>query len=234
MKQPKLITALILTALLVTSCEVVPIPNPQDSTQGPDTLPPVTIITTDAQTEEPAPKGSVGLAIRVGSDGTCTVVGMGTCTDTEVEVPSKIEGFAVVAIGEDAFAGNTAIVSVILPEGVETIGENAFASCSSLAVMTLPASLRRIGRGAFLRCSNLNGVNFMNTDGWRNEAGQWYDSLNDPTKAANSLRLDGDFMWYCDPDATMPPPQTEPEPHESETPSPEPSESESEAPESEG
>ncbi len=55
-------------------------------------------------------------------------------------------------IPENAFNGS-AIVSILIPNSVESIGNKAFYSCSSLASVSLPMSLTSIGDYAFNGCS---------------------------------------------------------------------------------
>lgn len=52
-------------------------------------------------------------------------------------------------IEPQAFAGNTALTSAVIPEGVTAIGEAAFAGCTSLKSIYLPLSLTAVGSGAF-------------------------------------------------------------------------------------
>ena len=47
--------------------------------------------------------GSLGLAYKNNGDGTCTITGIGTCTDEDIIVPGKIDGLTVVGIGDNAF-----------------------------------------------------------------------------------------------------------------------------------
>ena len=70
----------------------------------------------------------------------------------EVVVPATLEGVPVYGIDENAFAGQTRIVSVVLPEGVKSIGWFAFSGCVSLRSITLPESLSHISYGAFEGC----------------------------------------------------------------------------------
>ena len=47
------------------------------------------------------PDGSVGLAYVINEDGeTCTITGIGECTDTDIVVPIEIDGLKVTAIEE--------------------------------------------------------------------------------------------------------------------------------------
>ena len=55
--------------------------------------------------------------------------------DSEVVVPLTIEEMDVIAIGEKVFEGNTELVSINLPDTIETIGKRAFADCTNLSSM---------------------------------------------------------------------------------------------------
>jgi hypothetical protein len=75
-----------------------------------------------------------------------------------VNIPATIQGFPVREIGAEAFKGNNAIISVVIPEGVTVIqgSENpyvgAFKGCEKLAQVTLPSTLKSIGAVAFMFC----------------------------------------------------------------------------------
>ena len=56
-------------------------------------------------------------------------------SEASVTVPETVEGYTVTAIGESAFEGNTALVSIDLPNTIEVIGQRAFANCTSLTTM---------------------------------------------------------------------------------------------------
>ncbi|MDE7348196.1 MAG: leucine-rich repeat domain-containing protein, partial [Clostridia bacterium] len=60
------------------------------------------------------------------------------------EMPSVItyndNTYTVTAIGAGAFAGNTAIKTLIIPSSVTSIEENAFQGCSKLTIKTAHAS----------------------------------------------------------------------------------------------
>ena len=74
-------------------------------------------------------------------------------TITSIEVPN---GFT--SIGNDAFTHCTLLASVELPAGLTSIGHDAFWACSSLASVVLPADLTSIGHDAFQNCSSLASV----------------------------------------------------------------------------
>ena len=74
----------------------------------------------------------------------------------DVVIPSvDDEGDRIVAIGKEAFKGNTAITSVVIPEGITEIGEYACEGCIALVEVDIPESVTRIRKGAFKGCSKL-------------------------------------------------------------------------------
>ena len=114
------------------------------------------------------PAGSVGLVYEVNSNGTtCTITGMGTCTDTEVYIPSVIDGYKVTIIGVKAFADCTAITSITIPETVITIGTRAFYGCTGLTEITIPESVSSIGTQIFYK-SHIKTVYYNGTAGTNN------------------------------------------------------------------
>jgi hypothetical protein len=50
---------------------------------------------------------------------------------------------------------NSPIVSIVLPEGLETIGKEAFEKCSSLKTIIIPKSVEIMGYHAFIGCTSL-------------------------------------------------------------------------------
>ena len=75
-----------------------------------------------------------------------------------VKVPSSINGYQVVGIGDSAFAGEEKIESVELPAGITFIGKYAFSECYALKNVTLPNSLTSIGAAAFRKCEARHGT----------------------------------------------------------------------------
>ncbi len=99
--------------------------------------------------------GHTDLAYEVNEDGrTCTVTGMGTCTATEIYIPSFIEGYKVTRIGEIAFIGKS-ITAVHFPSSVTEIYDGAFHGCTELTEITLPSSVTHLGSQAFQACTGL-------------------------------------------------------------------------------
>ena len=103
---------------------------------------------------------SEGLDMVLISEGEYTVSGIGTCTDTEILIPTTYNGLPVVSVEASAFLNNTAITSVVLPDGITSIGENAFNGCESLTSVTFGknSQLSSIGPGAFNYCYSLESI----------------------------------------------------------------------------
>ena len=127
---------------------------------------------------------SAGLEYSLHTDETCYVVtGRGTNLDTELVIPATHEGLPVKRIGDRAFK-DTNITNVVLPNSITFIGSFAFSDCSELVSINLPeglqsiafaafqstalkniiipASLSILEVGAFERCFDLESVRFAN------------------------------------------------------------------------
>lgn len=113
-----------------------------DKPEEQDTTPADTTPTEDTESiqvsADPTTLASSGLTFASAGDGTCSVVGMGSCIDTCLIIPDKSpSGDAVTAIEAGAFAGNATINAVQIPAGVSRIGEGAFAGCASLSYISV-------------------------------------------------------------------------------------------------
>ena len=74
-----------------------------------------------------------GLEYSLNSDGNgYTVTGIGTCTDTELIIPSEYNAKPVTSIGDNAFEHCTGLTSVTIPYSVTSIGKSAFSGCNNL------------------------------------------------------------------------------------------------------
>ncbi|OON96819.1 MAG: hypothetical protein ATN31_01630 [Candidatus Epulonipiscioides saccharophilum] len=103
-------------------------------------------------------------------------------TITYANIPTFIEGIAVLAIAPElfynfkelravflpktvsiipvsAFEQCSALALILLPESIESIEKKAFWGCASLEYIKLPSSLKRIEDSAFFDCDNLPYIN---------------------------------------------------------------------------
>ena len=101
---------------------------------------------------------SKGLEFKSHGDGTCSVSGIGTCTDTDVKIPSVYNGEKVKSIGQSAFEGCIGMKSITIPDSVTSIGRSAFEGCISLNNIIIPDSVKSIGNYTFEGCISLTNI----------------------------------------------------------------------------
>jgi len=103
--------------------------------------------------------------------------------------PSTLE-----KIGNNAFSGCANLKSIQFAEGLTTIGNRAFEDCCKVANISIPRSVDTIGTYAFRNCSSLTNVTFGNPAGVYDdhvfEGCPW--KPDDPTE----LNLDVDHFLY--------------------------------------
>ena len=103
---------------------------------------------------------------------TGTIIGYNAAANPEhvVTIPAIINGVPVTHIGGSAFA-NKGIISVVIPEGINTIGASAFTT-NALTSVTFPASMTNINIAAFAGNTITsvtmtgNAVNIIDHDPW--------------------------------------------------------------------
>ena len=102
--------------------------------------------------------GHSGFAYETVAGQYCVITGRGTCDAAEVYIPSSIDGYPVMHIGEEAFLGDETLTAVILPHTMNTIESTAFACCVNLKTVEFPDSLMDIYPDAFAACTSLTRV----------------------------------------------------------------------------
>ena len=100
---------------------------------------------------------SEGLSLKSNGN-SYTVMGIGTCTDTDIIIPITYNGKPVTSIGEYAFLGCSNLTSIAIPNSITSIGMSAFSACDGLISITIPDSITSINYGMFGGCSNLTNI----------------------------------------------------------------------------
>ena len=108
----------------------------------------------DADFEVPEDKGDFEYTLKGGKAIITAYLG----SKTKITVPETIDGYKVIAIGENAFYRNSYIKEVVLPKSITYIAENAFGVCTSLSDINWPVGLVSIGKNAFQNCRSLRSV----------------------------------------------------------------------------
>ncbi len=79
-----------------------------------------------------------------------------------ISIPEQVYyngvNYKVIAIGENAFYGQTSLLSVSTPNSVKTMGTSAFRDCTNLHTVQLSSSLTQISDVAFYGCRSLRNV----------------------------------------------------------------------------
>ena len=103
-------------------------------------------------------ESSDGLLFSENSDGTYTLMGIGSCTDKDIVV-DIYNNKSVTALRDYAFSDNYYnIESITLGNNVTTIGDYAFYKCSALKNINIPNSVTSVGPSAFQGCKNLVSI----------------------------------------------------------------------------
>ncbi len=115
------------------------------------------------------------------------VKSVGTCTDTDIIIPSTYEGMPVIKIEAEAFKDCTSLSSVKMPDSMQSIAYAAFAGCTSLRSIEIPDSVTYIAEYAFADCTSLTEIElpdevklrfsvFENT-GYYNDERNWEEGV---------------------------------------------------------
>ena len=83
--------------------------------------------------------------------------------DTELNIPSEINGKSVTQIGEEAFYRCINLTNIEIPNSITTIGKNAFKLCNKLTNIEVPNSVTNIGDSAFSICTSLTSIKLPNS-----------------------------------------------------------------------
>ncbi len=116
---------------------------------------------------------------------------------TNLEVPETIDGKKVVAIGENAFVGQTKLRKIVLPDTVTEIGATAFADCSKLSKVEAKGVVT-IGEAAFQGCVNLKEIKLpLTIEKIDDRAFQWCGKLQALTVSDALTEIGTDALAGC-------------------------------------
>lgn len=80
-----------------------------------------------------------------------------TC-DSDMVIPSQIDGKTVKSIGEKFISMHQEVETVTIPNTVTRIADSAFNSCSNLKKINLPSALESLGEFVFTNCTKLTEI----------------------------------------------------------------------------
>lgn len=111
-----------------------------------------------------------GLSYTLSADETYYIVsGIGTCTETDIIIPSSYTGLPVKAIGDQAFY-----------------------ECKSITSVTIPNTVTSIGGSAFYWCYGLDAVHITDLAAWCNI--DFDNAMSNPLWYAQNLYLNGKLI----------------------------------------
>lgn len=105
-----------------------------------------------------AAEAADGTVYTLSDDGSYAIVTGYSYYTPSITLPSEIDGHPVREIAEYAFAGDTTLTKIVIPDSVVRIGEGAFKNCSALTAVSLPTSLSALPYECFSNCSVLKNV----------------------------------------------------------------------------
>ena len=113
---------------------------------------------------------STGLKFYTNGNGSVAVIGIGSCTDTNIGIPSTAHGGYITSISEGAFDECDSITSIYIPGTVVSLGMNVFNGLKSLTSVTFGDEkgiivnvLDHINYRNFYNCSSLVNINIPDT-----------------------------------------------------------------------
>lgn len=157
----------------------------------------------EGDTETP-PVGDGGFTFTLSAGGGAYSVTGYTGEGGAAEIPAEYNGLPVKQI--DSLGSTTAykILTLDIPEPVETIGAEAFEYCYALIAVRLPSSLTSIGMRAFRNSYNLfeicNDSDISLTPGSSSNGGvaEYAENIYSSVSGGSKLTSDGGYIFYDD------------------------------------
>ena len=157
----------------------------------------------EGDTETP-PVGDGGFTFTLSAGGGAYSVTGYTGEGGAAEIPAEYNGLPVKQIDSLGSATAYKILTLDIPEPVETIGAEAFEYCYALIAVRLPSSLTSIGMRAFRNSYNLfeicNDSNISLTPGSSSNGGvaEYAENIYSSVSGESKLTSDGGYTFYDD------------------------------------
>ncbi len=149
-------------------------------------------------------KTSTGYVYQVNSDKTITITGY-EGTNTNLTIPSTIDGKKVTTIAEKAFYENKKLQKVVISEGITTVKGAAFYGCKKLSEVSLPSTITSLdgyygGIGIFENCELLQTVTIKQGSKAVSMGSYMFKnckSLQSITIPKNYVKIGNECFAYC-------------------------------------
>jgi len=117
-------------------------------------------------------------------------------TDTDITIPTTIDGYPVSAVGDYAFTQYSVLESITIPNGITSVGNYAFYKCTALEEIAFPDSVLTIGNNAVDCCSELKTASLGN--GVTSIGNYCFSSCPKLTDVdlGTSLQVIGEYAFY--------------------------------------
>ena len=103
--------------------------------------------------------GTPGLAYTISSGGTyATCTGLGSATESEIEIASTIDGVPVTGIQQMAFQQKTSITKLTIGQNITGIGDQCFYGCANLKNVIFGPNPISCGNRSFMSCTSLESI----------------------------------------------------------------------------
>lgn len=139
-------------------------------------------------------EGSEGLAYALSEDKSYyEVLGIGTCVDSDIIIPSSYGGKPIKSIVDYAFQNSgSRLTSIIIPNSISHLGKGVFSNCLSLTSVVFEdgSQLSSISNSLFFSCTNLTNIKIpANVISIGKDAFYWCNNLTD-------AYFEGTKCWY--------------------------------------
>lgn len=91
------------------------------------------------------------------------VIKIGDAAFASADINEISLGNSIEEIGKNAFCACKKLTDVSFPESLKIVGESSFAACDGLVTLKIPDNVETIGKTAFVSCVNLKSIKFGNS-----------------------------------------------------------------------